>query len=75
MSNHIRLGHPVVFIKLKDNKIVSGFSQTHTYIYIYIYICVCVCVCVCEEIRCKENDRINFCRMPVDVPLCTVSFK
>ena len=57
MSNHIRLGHPVVFIKLKDNKIVSGFSQTQPYIYIYIYICVCVCVCVCG---CVWNQKFFY---------------
>jgi hypothetical protein len=25
-------GHPIVFNKLKDNKIVSGFSQTQHYV-------------------------------------------
>ena len=28
-------GHPVVFIKLKDNKIFSGFSQTQPYIILF----------------------------------------
>jgi len=32
-------GHPVVFIKLKDNKIVSGFSQTQQYIFILTTCC------------------------------------
>jgi len=32
-------GHPVVFIKIKDNNIVPGFSQTQQYIYfLYFYV-------------------------------------
>jgi len=34
--------HPVVFIKLKDNKIVYGFSHTQQYIY-YIFILTTYC--------------------------------
>jgi hypothetical protein len=35
-------GHPAVFIKLKDNKLFSGFSQTQQYIY-YTFILKTCC--------------------------------
>jgi hypothetical protein len=32
------IGHPVVFIKLKDNKMVSGFNQTQQYIILLYFV-------------------------------------